>query len=75
MKQGSMHADGFKDILVHFVPAFDCIKPLCRKVRSVLFPLIKDEELGLGTPADPKSLYEPIIKAFEDAIAGLAIDI
>ena len=67
-KQGTMHADGFKAVLGEFAPAFDCIKPLCRKIRSILFPLTKDGELDLGTPADPNTLYEPIIKAFEDAI-------
>ena len=69
-KQGSMHADGFKSILEEFAPAFDCIKPLCRKLRSILFPLTKDGELDLGTPADPNILYDPFIKAFESAIAG-----
>jgi Fungal protein kinase len=70
-KQGSMHADGFEEILDEFVPAFDCIKPLCRKLRSIIFPLLKDGKLDLRTPADPSTLYKPIIKAFEDAIAGL----
>lgn len=69
-KQGSMHADGFKAILEEFAPAFDCIKPLCRKLRSILFPLTKDGELDLGTPADSNTLYDPFIKAFEKAIAG-----
>lgn len=41
-KQGNMHTDGFKYILNEFAPAFDCIKPLRRKVRRVLFPLTKD---------------------------------
>ena len=55
-KQGSMHADGFKSISGEFAPAFDCTKPLCRKLRSILFRLIQDGELDLGTPADPQSL-------------------
>ncbi len=74
-KRGTMHTDGFKDILNEFAPAFDCIKPLSEKVRSILFPLTRDGELDLGTPADPNTLYEPIIKAFGDAIAGLDTDI
>lgn len=44
---------------------------LCRKLRSILFPLTKDGELDFGTPADPNTLYESIIKAFESAIPGL----
>lgn len=70
-KRGNMHTDGFKDILNEFVPAFDYIKPLCRKLQSILFPLTKDGELNLGTSVDPNTLYEPIIEAFESAIAGL----
>lgn len=73
-KQGSMHADGFKAILEEFAPAFDCIKPLCRKLRSILFPLTKDGELDLGAPADSNTLYDPFIKAFEKVIAGLDTD-
>ena len=69
-KQGSIHADGFKSILEEFASAFDCIKSLYRKLRSILFPLTKDGELDLGTPADPNILYDPFIKAFESAIAG-----
>ena len=69
-----MHADGFKSILEEFAPAFNRIKPLCRKLRSILFPLTKDGELDLETPADPNTLYELIIKAFGDAMAGLDTD-
>jgi serine/threonine protein kinase len=67
-KQGSMHADGFKSILEEFAPAFDHVKPLCRKLRSILFPLTKDGELDLGTPADSDILYNPFLKAFGDVI-------
>lgn len=66
-----MHADGFKDILKEFPPVFECIKPLCTKVRSILFPLTKDGELGLATPTEPKTLYDPIIAAFERSIGDL----
>jgi hypothetical protein len=44
---------------------------LCRKLSGILFPLTKDGELDLGTPADPIILHEPIIKAFGNATAGL----
>lgn len=73
-KRGHMHADGFDDILMEFAPAFDCTKPLCRELRNILFPSTEAGRLDLGTPADPKTLYEPIIKAFEDAIADLDTD-
>lgn len=62
-KQGNMHTDGFKYILNEFAPAFDCIKPLCRKVRGVLFPLTKDGELDLTTKPDHRELYGPFINA------------
>jgi hypothetical protein len=70
-KQGSMHANGFEDILGEFSPAFDCVKSLCRDVRTVLFSLTKGGKLDLRTPADLITLYDPFIKAFKDAIAGL----
>ena len=69
-----MHADGFEDILEEFLPAFDCVKSLCREVQTILFPLTKGGKLDLGTPADSNILYNPFIKAFEDAIAGLGAD-
>lgn len=74
IKLGSMHADGFDDILMEFAPAFDCTKPLCRDLRDISLPLTEAGRLDLRTPADSKTLYEPIIKAFEDAIAGLDTD-
>jgi hypothetical protein len=55
-------------ILEEFAPAFDHVKPLCRKLRSILFPLTKDGELDLGTPADSDILYNPFLKAFGDVI-------
>ena len=49
VKRGSMPADGFKDILEELPPAFDGIKPLCRKVRGILFPITRGGKLGLPT--------------------------
>jgi hypothetical protein len=48
-KRGSMHTDEFKDILEEFPAAFDGVKPLCRELRSILFPLTRDGELDLAT--------------------------
>ena len=68
-KRGYMHVDGFEDILDEFPTAFDSVKPLCRKIRGILFPLQKDGTLFKGTrPDPPEKLYDPIIEAFEDAI-------
>lgn len=68
-KKGYMHIDDFEKILNEFPTAFDHVKPLCEKIRGVLFPLLKDGALFTGTPSDPpEKLYYPIIEAFEDAI-------
>lgn len=58
---------GFGFILREFPPEFDCVKPLCRELRGILFPIQKDE-LFTGTPKDPEILYGPIIEAFDKAI-------
>ncbi|OAQ60178.1 serine/threonine-protein kinase Sgk2 [Pochonia chlamydosporia 170] len=60
---------GLDLILEEFPPAFDCVKPLCRAIRKLLFPY----RYGLftGTPRDPEILYDPIIQAFNDTIAGI----
>lgn len=46
---------------------FDCVKPLCRELRGILFPIHKDE-LFTGMPKEPEILYGPIIQVFNKAI-------
>ncbi|KJZ68312.1 hypothetical protein HIM_12297 [Hirsutella minnesotensis 3608] len=58
---------GFGSILKEFPPEVDCVKPLCRELRGILFPIHKDE-LFTGTPKDPEILYGPILQAFDKAI-------
>lgn len=68
-KKGYIHVDDFEKILMEFPQAFNHIKPLCRKIRGILFPLLEDGALFTGTrPDPPEKLYDPIIEAFEDAI-------
>ena len=67
-KEHHMGKNGFKSVLEEFAPPFDHVKPLCRKLRSILFPLTKDGELDLGTSADSDVLYNPLLKAFGDVI-------
>ncbi|KKZ68768.1 hypothetical protein EMCG_05627 [[Emmonsia] crescens] len=68
-KRGNMESGGFERILMkEFPPWFDWVKPLCRTIRRILFPH-GEEGLIVGTPQDPKRLYNPIIKAYDDAIA------
>ncbi|KJZ70353.1 hypothetical protein HIM_10244 [Hirsutella minnesotensis 3608] len=66
-KRGNMDANGFEDVLEEFPEEFECIKPLCRELRSILFP-IRDNALFTGTPKDPGIVYGPIIEAFEKAV-------
>ncbi|KAL8647621.1 MAG: hypothetical protein Q9210_005451 [Variospora velana] len=68
-KEHAMSINGFKVLLGEFPQAFDHVKPLCEKIRGVLFPLLKDGALFTGTPSEPpEELYHPIIEAFEGAI-------
>ncbi|OJD20958.1 hypothetical protein ACJ73_07703 [Blastomyces percursus] len=68
IKRRDMGADGFEDILSEFPPIFECAKPLCRAIRDILFPY-GGRGLIVGTLQDPKRLYNPIIKAYDDAIS------
>ncbi|KAI9781456.1 MAG: hypothetical protein M1816_002377 [Peltula sp. TS41687] len=68
IKRGNMEAGGFERLLVkEFPPQFDCMKPLCRELRGILFP-IHDNALFIKTPKDPEILYGPMIHAFDKAI-------
>ncbi|OAA51734.1 FunK1 protein kinase [Metarhizium rileyi] len=58
---------GFESILREFPLEFDSVKPLCKELRGILFP-IRNDELFTGTPHDPNILYGPIINAFNDAL-------
>ncbi|KAI1821593.1 serine/threonine-protein kinase Sgk2 [Xylaria intraflava] len=66
-KRGDMDRDGLELILREFPPKFDFIKPLCREIRAILFPF--KGSLFTGTPENPKVLYDPMIKAFDDTLA------
>ncbi|KMU80895.1 hypothetical protein CISG_08791 [Coccidioides immitis RMSCC 3703] len=70
IKRSDMSVDRFDDILSKFPLWFECVKPLCNAVQDILFPYGK-KGLIVGTLQDPKRLYDPIIKAYEDAIALL----
>ncbi|KAL8766094.1 MAG: hypothetical protein Q9194_006372 [Teloschistes cf. exilis] len=41
-----------QEILNEFLTAFEHVKPLCEKVRGVLFHLLKDGALFTGTPSE-----------------------
>jgi serine/threonine protein kinase len=71
-KRGYMHVDGIEDILREFPKSLDCVKPLCRHLRSILFPLRPTGELDMRTHTPVDAFYSSIIKAFDDAITTLA---
>ncbi|MCJ1387127.1 hypothetical protein MMC17_010256 [Xylographa soralifera] len=66
-KEYAMGVNGFEELLEEFPLILECIMPLCREIRGILFPY--QNGMFTGTPLDPKELYDPIIKAFDDAIA------
>ncbi|KAL9130813.1 MAG: hypothetical protein Q9175_006929 [Cornicularia normoerica] len=71
-KEHYMGVSGFKSILGQFPQAFDHVKPLCEKIRGILFPLLDDGTLFTGTSSDPpEKLYHRIIEAFDSAIADI----
>lgn len=58
-----MSFNGFKSLLGEFPQAFDHVKPLCEKIRCILFPLLKHGAPFTGTPSDPpEELYRIIFK-------------
>lgn len=68
-KRGDMDKSGLVDLLAAFPPEFDCIKPLCKRIRDILFPY--KDGLFTGTPERPEILYGPVRKAYEEALAHM----
>jgi len=67
-----MTPNGLKRIMGEFPEVLDVVKPLCVRMRNILFPFDQDTRMIIGTPAgDPDQLYKPIIAAFDDAISEL----
>ncbi|TWU70914.1 hypothetical protein ED733_000409 [Metarhizium rileyi] len=72
-KEGDMAVNGLKRIMNEFPEDLHVVKPLCLRIRKLLFPLDKDEGMIFGTPAgDPSQLYNAIIAAYGDAIDELS---
>lgn len=70
-KRGDMDLTGLEVVLKEFPSSFDCVKPLCRTLRDVLFPYKVGRGLFTGTPQDSTIRYDPITRAFETAIADI----
>lgn len=74
-KEYAMSVNGFEQLLDELPLAFDHVKPLCKKIRGILFPLLKDGALFIGTSSNPpEKLYHPIVKAFDSAIIDIAAE-
>lgn len=58
-KRGYMHADGFEDILEEFPGSANCVKPLCRRIRRILFRLTADGKLDIRTHQIQRSYTIP----------------
>ena len=60
----------FEDVLSQFPESFKVLKPLCHRIRKILFG--PEGVMFLGTPeGDPDQLYKPIIEACDEAIDKL----
>lgn len=69
-KMIDMRVDGLELILYEFPKSFDCVKPLCRSLRSLLFH--DSAVLYIEDPSDPsdppEKLYDAIIGEYNKAI-------
>ncbi|KAI9801986.1 MAG: hypothetical protein M1825_003042 [Sarcosagium campestre] len=71
-KKGDMHADNIEDIMGEFPKSLDVVKPLCLRIRKILFPSDEDAERRFGTPrGHADQLYKPIIAAYDEVISKL----
>ncbi|KAF4123759.1 Protein kinase domain, partial [Geosmithia morbida] len=69
-KEGAMSVNGLERIMGEFPETLDVVKPLCLRIRSILFS--DTARMVLGTPlGDPDQLYSPIIEAYNDVISRL----
>ncbi|KID96855.1 serine/threonine-protein kinase Sgk2, partial [Metarhizium majus ARSEF 297] len=69
-KLGHMTVNGLEELMDEFPCFFDIVKPLCLKIRSILFG--ETARLVIGTPAsDPDQFYNAIIVAYDEAINKL----
>ncbi|KAI0448354.1 serine/threonine-protein kinase Sgk2 [Xylaria acuta] len=69
-KEGDMTVNRLEGIMGEFPEAFDVVKPLCLRIRSIMFG--DTARLSFGTPTgDPDQLYRPMIAAYDEAISKL----
>ncbi|KAK3175546.1 hypothetical protein K4F52_010179 [Lecanicillium sp. MT-2017a] len=69
-KMGHMTVNSLEDIMDEFPEAFDAVRPLCLRIRSILFG--DTARMMLGTPTgDPERLYDDIVAAYNASIEEL----
>ncbi|KAM4067491.1 kinase [Hirsutella rhossiliensis] len=69
-KEGDMTMNGLERIMGEFPERLDVVKPLCLRIRSIMFG--DTARLNFGTPVgDSDQLYKPIVAAYDDIISGL----
>jgi hypothetical protein len=66
-KKSRMLKSDFREILDSFPPTLSHLTTTADEIRGILFPM-RDDDLFIGTPANPTELYDPIIQALENAI-------
>ncbi|TWU79100.1 hypothetical protein ED733_008727 [Metarhizium rileyi] len=70
VKVGHMTVNGLQEVMDEFPDMFDVVKPLCLKIRSILFG--ETANLNIGTPScEPDELYRSIITAYDDVIDAI----
>lgn len=47
----------FKEHLGAFPEVLNCVKPLCKEIGVILFPLLEDGVLHTGSPSDTPECY------------------
>jgi hypothetical protein len=69
-KMGHMTVNSLEDIVGEFPKAFDVVKPLCFRIRSILFG--DTARMIIGTPTgDPERLYDDIVSAYNETLDEL----
>ncbi|KAI1820770.1 serine/threonine-protein kinase Sgk2 [Xylaria intraflava] len=70
-KVGHMTVNGLETIMGDFPGSLGIVKPLCLKLRTILFG--DSARLVFGTPVgDSNQLYSPFIAAFDDAVRDMS---
>ncbi|KAM4066736.1 kinase [Hirsutella rhossiliensis] len=69
-KEGHMTVNSLERIMGEFPERLDIVKPLCLRIRSIMFG--DTARLNFGTPiGDSDQLYKPLVAAYDDAISEL----